>query len=393
MWEWNSLLLLLLWKAESWTASTPLLHPYVAYAPRVLLVARGIHLLGLSPLLVRSTQVPTIPREIGGTLFLLAAPVVAVQCLLLAGSELQKLALLLTAVVVSLGTLTALMRGLWALLRGDKHDFKRPTKLPYKIMRAHGNSAEYAHPIIAAMLLLDTMTLTGWLATAVPLVTRAVTALRCLHALGLITSPNHDGISALRFTGALGSYFVVPLLAAVLAYAAWPLPLQRRLPMLCVAAHAALLSLLGFAVSLAYGGVGARFAKLAKEHKSAAVKQAVAALRGLPSSAPQSLVDEVYVGSSFDPTGTLYKRQLMHRSTAEYSAMLSMSVVMLLPLPALATQLYYITAAALIGRVIYTLGAMLSKDVSRPDLRGLAMLFIYPAVLGLGVTVLLHALA
>ena len=88
-----------------------------------------------------------------------------------------------------------------------------PTDRLYKMVRAHGNAAEYA-PMLAILILYLGSQQPGRFVTWTFV---AATACRYLHALGMILAKSLDRTDPLRFVGALGTYVTgFMLVAAVL---------------------------------------------------------------------------------------------------------------------------------------------------------------------------------
>ena len=88
-----------------------------------------------------------------------------------------------------------------------------PTDRLYKMVRAHGNAAEYA-PMLAILILYLGSQQPGRFVTWTFV---AATACRYLHALGMILAKSLDRTDPLRFVGALGTYVTgLVLVAAVL---------------------------------------------------------------------------------------------------------------------------------------------------------------------------------
>jgi len=87
-----------------------------------------------------------------------------------------------------------------------------PTDRLYKLVRAHGNAAEYAPMLGVLMLFIGARNPGTWLVW----VFVAATISRYLHALGMILSQSLDRPDPLRFVGALGTYVT----GIVLAFAA-----------------------------------------------------------------------------------------------------------------------------------------------------------------------------
>jgi uncharacterized membrane protein YecN with MAPEG domain len=77
-----------------------------------------------------------------------------------------------------------------------------PTNLLNKLVRAHGNTAEYA-PFLAVLFLYHgahdpTASTLAWIIAA--------TASRCLLVIALIALPTMERANALRFIGGAGTY-------------------------------------------------------------------------------------------------------------------------------------------------------------------------------------------
>src|SRR2546429_7074146 len=77
-----------------------------------------------------------------------------------------------------------------------------PTDRLYKMIRAHGNTAEYAPMLAILMLLIGTRNPSTWMLWTMGL----VTVCRYLFALGILVSPTLAKPHPLRFIGALGTY-------------------------------------------------------------------------------------------------------------------------------------------------------------------------------------------
>jgi uncharacterized membrane protein YecN with MAPEG domain len=117
---------------------------------------------------------------------------------------------LLGLLVFGLGLMVSLTRGSSKTNFGYTID---PTDRLYKLVRAHGNAAEYAPMMALLILYLGTRNPGGWLVGTFVLATLS----RYLHALGMIRSASLDRPDPLRFTGALGTY-VTGLVLAVAAF-------------------------------------------------------------------------------------------------------------------------------------------------------------------------------
>ena len=107
---------------------------------------------------------------------------------------------LLGLLVFGLGFAVSMTRAKTETIIGTNSD---PTDRLYKMVRAHGNATEYA-PILAVLMVVVAMA--GEPATWVVWVMIAVTALRYVHAAGMIAFPTLDKTNPLRFIGAVGTY-------------------------------------------------------------------------------------------------------------------------------------------------------------------------------------------
>jgi uncharacterized protein len=118
---------------------------------------------------------------------------------------------LLGLLVFGLGLAVSATRGSTKTNIGYSND---PADRLYKLVRAHGNAAEYA-PMLAVLMLAIGMRqpVTWMLWTFV-----AATAFRYVHAAGMILSPTLAQPYPLRFIGALGTYVCgLALVAAAFA--------------------------------------------------------------------------------------------------------------------------------------------------------------------------------
>ena len=86
-----------------------------------------------------------------------------------------------------------------------------PTDRLYKMVRAHGNAAEYA-PMLAILILYLGSQQPGRFVTWTFV---AATACRYLHALGMVLGRTLDAPDPLRFVGALGTYVTGLVLVVV----------------------------------------------------------------------------------------------------------------------------------------------------------------------------------
>lgn len=90
-----------------------------------------------------------------------------------------------------------------------------PTDRLYKMVRAHGNTTEYAPMLAVLMLFLGSRDPATW----VLWVMWIATVCRYLIAIGIIVSPTLDKPHPLRFVGALGTY-LTGIVLSVLAFLA-----------------------------------------------------------------------------------------------------------------------------------------------------------------------------
>jgi uncharacterized membrane protein YecN with MAPEG domain len=116
---------------------------------------------------------------------------------------------LLGLLVFALGLAVSLNRGSTRTNFGYTPD---PTDRLYKLVRAHGNAAEYA-PMLAVLMLFLSGRAPGPFVTGTCIL---ATIARYLHAAGMILSPTLDRPYPLRFAGALLTY-VTGLILAVAA--------------------------------------------------------------------------------------------------------------------------------------------------------------------------------
>lgn len=101
--------------------------------------------------------------------------------------------------VFGLGFAVSMTRGATNTAIGYNPD---PADRLYKMIRAHGNAAEY-NPMLAILILyLGSQQPAGWLGWVFII----ATASRVLHAAGMIMSPTLAKAQPLRFVGAVGTY-------------------------------------------------------------------------------------------------------------------------------------------------------------------------------------------
>lgn len=115
---------------------------------------------------------------------------------------------LLGLLIFTLGLAVSLTRGSTKRVIG--HD-PSPTDRLHKLVRAHGNSAEYAPMLAVLLLALGAMNPAAWVAW----VMWAVVAFRYLIVAGLLTG-SLENPNPMRFIGALGTYVCgIALCAAI----------------------------------------------------------------------------------------------------------------------------------------------------------------------------------
>ncbi len=115
---------------------------------------------------------------------------------------------LLGLLIFGLGLVVSVLRGSTGTVIGHGID---PTDRLHKMVRAHGNAAEYAPMLAVLMLAIAARGATPWMVWTFV----AATGFRYVHAAGMLLSPSLDRPQPLRFVGALGTY--VSGLALVLA--------------------------------------------------------------------------------------------------------------------------------------------------------------------------------
>jgi len=117
---------------------------------------------------------------------------------------------LLGLLVFGLGLAVSATRGATGTHIGHVAD---PRDRLHKMVRAHGNAAEYAPMLAVLMLLVGLRQPAAWMLWT----SAAATLFRYLHAAGMILGPSLDQPYALRFIGALGTYLAgLALVVAVL---------------------------------------------------------------------------------------------------------------------------------------------------------------------------------
>jgi len=115
---------------------------------------------------------------------------------------------LLGLLLFGLGFGVSLTRGSTNKTSGYNPD---PTDRLYKMVRAHGNTAEYAPMLAVLMLFLGSRDPATWVLWVMGIATLS----RYLIAVGLIVSPTLDKPHPLRFAGALGTYLCGIVLCVV----------------------------------------------------------------------------------------------------------------------------------------------------------------------------------
>ncbi len=108
-------------------------------------------------------------------------------------------AALLGLLVFGLGFAVSMVRGRTNTVIGHGSD---PTDPLHKLVRAHGNTTEYAAMLAVLFLLVGSRDPATWVLWAIGI----TTASRYLIAIGLAISPTLATPHPLRFIGALGTY-------------------------------------------------------------------------------------------------------------------------------------------------------------------------------------------
>jgi len=106
---------------------------------------------------------------------------------------------LLGLLLFGLGLGVSLTRGSTNTTFGYTPD---PTDRLYKMIRAHGNTSEYAPMLAVLMLLIGSRNPALWILWVMGIATLS----RYLLVAGLLLSPTLDKPHPLRFAGALGTY-------------------------------------------------------------------------------------------------------------------------------------------------------------------------------------------
>lgn len=116
---------------------------------------------------------------------------------------------LLGLLVFGLGFAVSMTRGRTNTSIGSSAD---PTDPLHKMVRAHGNTAEYAAMLAVLIFVVGSRSPATWALWSMII----ATASRYLIAVGLILSPTLDKPHPLRFIGALGTYLAGLALCAAL---------------------------------------------------------------------------------------------------------------------------------------------------------------------------------
>jgi uncharacterized membrane protein YecN with MAPEG domain len=106
---------------------------------------------------------------------------------------------LLGILVLGLGLAVSLTRGRTDTAAGSSTD---PADPLYKVIRAHGNTTEYAPMLALLFVLVGSRQPATWALWCIA----AATLSRYLLALGILLSPTLARPHPLRFVGALGTY-------------------------------------------------------------------------------------------------------------------------------------------------------------------------------------------
>lgn len=93
-----------------------------------------------------------------------------------------------------------------------------PADSLHKMVRTHGNAAEYAAMLAVLIYVLGTMNPASWIIWSMVLVTLS----RYLVVIGLLASPTLEKVHPLRFLGSLGTYVFGTVLCVALVLKAYP---------------------------------------------------------------------------------------------------------------------------------------------------------------------------
>jgi uncharacterized membrane protein YecN with MAPEG domain len=106
---------------------------------------------------------------------------------------------LLGLLVLGLGFAVSTLRGRANVLTGTSGD---PTDTLHKMIRAHGNTTEYAPMLAILIYVAGAMSPATWVLVCMGLATLS----RYLIVVGLVVGPSMQEAHPLRFVGALGTY-------------------------------------------------------------------------------------------------------------------------------------------------------------------------------------------
>lgn len=113
---------------------------------------------------------------------------------------------ILALLLFGLGLLVSLSRGKYNVLIGHPGD---PTHFMQKLVRAHGNTAEFAPFLAILFLYFGSQQPSGWMVWFMIIGTAA----RILIVIGLLTCKSLERPHPVRFLGALGTYVAGLVLA------------------------------------------------------------------------------------------------------------------------------------------------------------------------------------
>src|SRR5690348_11836979 len=118
---------------------------------------------------------------------------------------------LLGLLLFGLGLAISLVRQRTGAISGYKDD---PADLLYKLVRAHGNTAEYAPMVALLILYVGARDPSAWKSWAMI----GTTICRFMLVAGLLMWPSMDRANPLRFVGALGTYIGGAALSVALLF-------------------------------------------------------------------------------------------------------------------------------------------------------------------------------
>ncbi len=137
-------------------------------------------------------------------LFMLWGPVMNVELMCI---------VLLALLTIVLGIFVTVARGKFNVLSGSADD---PEDTLNKLIRAHGNTIEYAPVLMILIYILSQYEYAAWVGWFIALVTFC----RYLFVLGIIVPKTMAKPNPMRFVGAVGTYiFGLGLCFALLRYA------------------------------------------------------------------------------------------------------------------------------------------------------------------------------